>query len=243
MKRLWGILAAAALLLGGCGTTTAQVVPTVEVIQGESRVISVTASEEVRVEPDIAEISIGIRTEADEAEACRNENSLLTEAVVEAVKALGVEESSIQTSELDLYPNYKWTGSEDVLTGYTMNTTLTVSDLPVELTGKVLTDAVGAGATDINSVTYLSSGYDEAYQQALELAIQTARAKADVMAEASGCTVTGVANIQENSYSQTGRYTDYAVNAALAKADTAETVVQPGELSISANVTVSFSIQ
>ena len=64
MKRFWGILAAAALLLSGCGATASQVVPTVEDVQGESRVISVTASEEVRVEPDIAEISIGIRTEA-----------------------------------------------------------------------------------------------------------------------------------------------------------------------------------
>ncbi len=243
MKRFWGILAAAALLLSGCGATASQVVPTVEVVQGESRVISVTASEEVRVEPDIAEISIGIRTEDNEAEVCRNENSLLTEAVVEAVKALGVEESSIQTSGLDLYPRYKWNGSEDVLNGYTMTTTLTVSDLPVELTGKVLTDAVGAGATDINSVTYLSSGYDEAYQQALELAIQTARTKADVMAEASGCAITSVANIQENNYNQTGRYTDYTANAAMMKADTAETVVQPGELSISAQVTVEFSIE
>lgn len=242
MKRFWGILAAAAVLLGGCGTA-GQTPATVEVIQGESRVISVTASEEVRVEPDIAEISIGIRTEDIEAETCRNENSLLTEAVVEAVKALGVEESSIQTSGLDLYPRYKWNGSEDVLNGYTMTTTLTVSDLPVELTGKVLTDAVGAGATDINSVTYLSSGYDEAYQQALELAIQTARTKADVMAEASGCAITSVANIQENNYNQTGRYTDYTANAAMMKADTAETVVQPGELSISAQVTVEFSIE
>ena len=79
--------------------------------------------------------------------------------------------------------------------------------------------------------------------QALELAIQTARTKADVMAEASGCAITSVANIQENNYNQTGRYTDYTANAAMMKADTAETVVQPGELSISAQVTVEFSIE
>ena len=104
VKRCAGIVTAAMLPLSGCGT----VPQSVQLVGAESHVITVTASEEVRVEPDMAEIVYGVTTEAADAETRRQQNGEAIAAVVEALKALGVEESSIQTTRLNLSPQYDW---------------------------------------------------------------------------------------------------------------------------------------
>lgn len=238
VKRCAGIVMAAVMPLSGCGT----VPQSVQLVNSETHVITVTAAEEVRVEPDMAEVVYGVTTEAADAETCRQQNSEAVAAVVEALKALGVEESSIQTTRLNLSPQYDWSQNYQKLVGYEMSATLTVSDLPIDLVGKLLEDSVSAGVNQVQSVTYQSSRYDESYQQALELAVQNARTKAEAIAKAGSCTISGIANVQEYLADQSGRYT----NAKALLADAAEmsmSSVQPGELRVAAQVRVDFVIQ
>ena len=119
VKRYAGIAMAAMLPLSGCGT----VPQSVQIVSAEPHVITVTASKEVRVEPDMAEIVYGVTTEAADAETCRQQNGEAIAAVAEALKALGVEESSIQTTRLDLSPQYDWSQNYPKLVGYEMSAT------------------------------------------------------------------------------------------------------------------------
>ena len=66
-----------------------------------------------------------------------------------------------------------------------MNTEITVSDIPIDQAGEILSQSVTAGVNQIESVTYFSSQYDENYQEALKGAVAMARSKAEAMAEAS----------------------------------------------------------
>ena len=96
----------------------------------------------------------------------------------------------------------------------------------------------------------MASGYDQSYQDALTLAVDTAYQKAHVLAAASGTTVGPTISIQETSGYSEARYTDYARSnltnsLALAKEeaimDTA-TSIMPGEIAIEASVIVTYQL-
>ena len=99
-------------------------------------------------------------------------------------------------------------------------------------------------------MSYYSSGYDDAYAEALKKAVDLARTKAEALAEASGRTLGYVVSIEEYSDSQYGRYVDGGVNlrkesvsmAAGAEDAAADMNVMPGEMEVSANIKIVFSM-
>lgn len=240
--------AAAVLGLAGCSSSV-QMPDTIKIQSAEgSHVITVTGREEVKVVPDMAQIEYGIYTQADTAAACQEQNGKDLEQAIETLKGLGVAENSIQTSSYGMNPIYNWDSGRQEITGYEMNTQITVSDIPVGDLGGILSQSVAAGVNQISSVSYFSSSYDESYQEALKGAMAVAEAKAQALAEAGGMSVAGVSSIQEFGYNPYTRYSgDNSLTAgkrmALESAAAADMAVMPGEVSVEAQVTVDFEIQ
>ena len=223
---------------------------TVSPVGNNQNTITVNSSEKVSVIPDIAEVVYAVRTEAKDAAACQQKNTADTNKVIELLKSLGVAETSIQTSDYYMYPIYNYSNNTQRITGYEATTALTVSDLPIDNLGNILTESVNAGINNIQSITYQSSKYDEGYTEALKLAVASAGNKAAALAEAGGCTIGGVANIRENSNYSEVRYTDNALASqmrsygamkemAIEDADS----IMPGEVEIEVNITVEYFIQ
>ena len=90
-----------------------------------------------------------------------------------------------------------------------MNTQLTVSDIPIDEAGSIMSQSVVAGVNSIDNVSYFCSTYDESYQEALKKAIEMDKGKASAMAEASGRTLGEVSNVEEYGYNPYARYTGY----------------------------------
>lgn len=221
---------------------------------GDARnTITVNSSEKVAVIPDIAEIVYAVRTEAGDAASCQKKNMEDVAKVVELLTSLGVEEASIQTSDYYMYPVYNYSGNTQRITGYEASTSLSVSKIPLDNLGEILAKSVNAGINNIQSITYMSSQYDEAYSDALKLAMESARKKAQTLAEAGGCSLGAVAGIKENSNYSEARYTDNALNSKLRSAAIAEDFaagegdsfsnVMPGEVQVEVNITVEYMIQ
>lgn len=253
------ILAAAAVTaasigLSACSAQTAapaQIPDTIKVQNVDSSYNQVTASgkEEVKVVPDMAEIVFSIHTQKNTAEECQQENAKNLNATIENLKSLGIEEKSIQTSSYGLDPIYNWNSDTREITGYEMNTQLTVSNLPIDQAGSIMSQAVTSGVNRIENVSYFCSNYDENYQEALKKAIEMARSKAQAMAEASGRTLGAVTNVEEYGYNPYARFTGYNAPGS-AKAAVTETAagamdmgVMAGEISVEAQVTVSFTLE
>ncbi|HJA93112.1 MAG TPA: SIMPL domain-containing protein [Candidatus Eisenbergiella merdipullorum] len=240
-KKITVLLFCTLLLLSACQPeSTAENTPAGET----ARSVTVNSTEQVSVVPDIAEIVYSIQTRDSDAQTCQEENSATTDQVVALLKQLGVAETSIRTTGYYLDPVYDWSGSMQVLTGYEAVTTLTVSDLPMDQVGDILTQSVDAGINNIQSVSYLSSEYDEAYQEALSLAVAAARTKANALAQAEGYAVGEILSIQETSGYSEARYNDTALLARTEASSMADSVsIMPGELDVKASVVVEFSIQ
>lgn len=246
---LAGMLAAGVLCLSACSPQVSTSMPNyiqVETVNG-AKTITIQASEAVRVAPDMAEIVYGVNTENQDAQACQQDNAKQVEAVLTYLKGQGFDEASIATSGFSLDPMYDWSGSSRVLTGYEMRTQITVSDVPMEQVGALISQTVEAGANEILSVSYLSSTYDAAYEEALAKAVSQAKAKAEAMAHAESYQVVGVESMEEYSDSQQGRYVESgAVRNMSAKAGAPgaamDMAVMAGEMEVTARVQVVFQI-
>ena len=225
------------------GSTSAPIPDTLKVENVKDHVITVQSSEEVKVVPDMAELVFSVTTQAEDAKACQEQNSRDLANVISFLKDSGIAETSIQTSNYGLDPVYDW-NSGRTISGYEMNTEITVSDVPIDQAGALISSSVEAGINSISQVTYLSSKYDESYQQALKNAIASARVKVEAIAEAGGCSLGAVIHVQEYSDNQTARYSSYRNAATEDKASGAAAMaVEPGQVSVTAQVTVEFEIQ
>ena len=260
MKRqLWKAMTAgmgmSMLVLTACSaqpTGTVQI-PDVVYVQNvdekeSENTISVTGRETVEVIPDMAQISFSVSTEHKDAKTCQQNNTEDVNQLLEYLKGLGYGEESLKTSGFSMNPRYDWSGNRQTLIGYEMRTTVTVNDVPIDQTGQLLSDAVQNGANEIDSVQYFSSEYDEAYNRALAEAMAMARGKAEMLAIASGQKLGVVLHVQEFGESQSGRYVrgDVPVMKATAAMESVNDAiamdVMPGEMQISAEVSVEFSL-
>ena len=248
-----GILAAGSLMLSACASQASTPLPSVVKVEnvGESSdgKVTISSRETIKVTPDMAEIIYGIRTENEDAKVCQQENTEKLNSVLEFLKGQGFEEKSIKTSGYSLDPRYDWSGNKQTLIGYEMRTQVTLTDVPIDQVGGLLSKTVESGANEIQSVSYFASKYDEAYQQALTKAVETARAKAETLAAARGKKIGGVLSVTEYGDNQYGRYisANYKMETgAGAVMETAAAAmdmgVMPGEMEVSAQINVDFSL-
>ena len=178
MKRIISVTACAALglalLLGmtGCGSAPAGTSAVGAASAPETaETVTVSASSTVRLVPDKAAVSFGVTTQEQTAELAQSKNSEAVKNVIEVLTGRGVEEKSIRTTYYSMYPQYDWSDGDQRITGYNVTTTMTVQDQNIEDLGALLSACVAAGINNVDSVSFLCSGYDEAYRQALAQAV------------------------------------------------------------------------
>ncbi len=258
-KKICTIGAVCALLLTACGKAGSAVLTTtdpslkgsqpssgkIQVETMESQVITVTSRETVQVVPDKAELIYAVATQDEDAARCQSENSEKLNQLVETLKSLGVEETSIQTSGFDLNPRHDW-DQNGAIVGYEAVTQVTVSDVDLDRAGEIITKSVESGVNQIQSVSFLSSQYDEKYQEALRLAVARAQDKAQALADASGCTLGQAVRITEHTAGESYRYSTMNVQRSMGIKEEAAmdmAAVMPGEIEVEANISVEYAIQ
>lgn len=244
-KPLAGILfAATALSLTACAKTQSVAAPAANVSadQRAASTIQVQSTEDVKVIPDIAQISFAVSTQEADPKTAQEKNSADVNKVLDFLKQSGIEEKSIQTSNFGLQPVYDYTSGQTI-TGYQMRTTLLVSDLPIEKAGTIVASSIDAGINNIDSISYLSGKYDESYQEALKKAIASAKVKAEAMAEASGTKLGDIYSVEEVNTYNNSRYVGYTANDSSAQTEAKAIPVEPGQLNIQAQVIVTYKIK
>ncbi len=233
------------LLTAGCGGTTLEA-ENLTITQAQEHTLLVQSTETVRAAPDKAEVTFIVETTAEDPQDCQQQNMTAVQQVIDALKNMGIEEKYLQTSDYSLNPQYDYNGGTETLIGYQMWTEIKAEGLELLQTGKVLQTGVSAGANRVQNVKYFISNYEEHYAEALELAMKSAREKAEVMAAADGCSIEGISKVEEfeedNSYRyvMTDRYAETALMAAAE--DTGDSPVMAGELEVEANIQVTYLI-
>lgn len=207
----------------------------------DAATITVTGEGRVDSRPDMASISLGVTTQGDTAAAAMAANSTELARVLENLRASGIADRDLQTSGLSLNPNwdssYSGTGVPKIL-GYVASNMVTVQVRALDSLGAVLDAAVSDGANTLNGVTFGLAEPEPVLDEARKRAVDDAKRRAGLLAEAAGVTLGKVMSISETGgYAQPGPMFRMGADAASAPVPVAE-----GEVSMTAMVTMTWVI-
>lgn len=236
-------LAAAAALVALAVPATAQVVP---LVQAPVAGTTLTVSAEGRVEraPDVADLSAGVVTQAKTASEAMRLNAQRMTAVIVALRRAGVAERDIQTSGLNLNPQYLYRENQPpVLTGYQVSNNVMVRVRDLGNMGRTVDALVAEGANQINGPSFALDKPDAALDAARVAAMAKARARAELYARAAGLSVRRIMQISEASAVTPPPYPMPVARMESMAAKDASTPIAPGELAMTVTVNVVFELQ
>ena len=195
-----------------------------------------------QIAPDMAEITLGVITEAKDAAKAHGDNAAQAARVQAAVKALGVAERDIQTTRYDFSPIYDVKDNgRSVTTGYTVTNAIVVKVRNLANVGKVIDAALANGANRVDSLEFSASDPSAAKDAALADAARDARSKADAVARALGVRIVRILNVYADAQSPAPR--NFMPMMMAKEAYDAATPISAGELSFEASVNISYVIE
>ncbi|MGD0752071.1 MAG: SIMPL domain-containing protein [Anaerolineales bacterium] len=232
---IFGFILVLALALSGCGTAAAQ-----------PRTLNVSGNGTVYLTPDIAYITIGVHTEDPNLAAGVSKNNTQAQALVDALKTAGIAAKDIQTSNFSVYTNTngqtfdKTTGQVISSGDYSVDNTVNVTVRDLSHLGNVLNTAVGAGANNINSISFDVADKTAAMEQARQKAMANAGSLASELSKTAGVQL---GQIQAITYSDNSPLPYYGMGGGGASAPNASVPIQPGQTQISVTVSVTYALK
>jgi hypothetical protein len=197
--------------------------------------LNLSGTSEVKATPDMATITLGVQTEAPTASAAMAQNATRMTRIVAALKAAGLADKDIQTSNISLDAQYDYQQNQPPkLRGYQASNTVLITVYDISRLGRTLDAVTTAGANQINGIGFGLKDSSAAENEARLKAVKALQAKAELYAGAVGYRVARLVNLSEG-----GGYTPSPPRPmAMARADfaKAETPVQAGELTVRMDV-------
>ncbi len=238
MKKFTSVLAAALLVFSVAGTNLAAA--------AEPNTIAVSGMAEQEVAPDMAYIDVGINVRADDAETARTQEAQIASQIRRALLGLAITDNDLQNTSYYLYQEYK-VDRNGVRTAdkYVLDSSIKVTVKDLDKLSHVIDNVVEAGATNISNITYALSTQNIIQRQLLATAVENARDKAAVVANAGSRTLGNMLSADINSFDG-GTIVAYGANKLRSTTNLAEdgvaTKLSPGKIKLNARVQVVFSL-
>jgi uncharacterized protein len=237
-----GAAVALAVLTVGCGDKTTRIETAGAQMQTG---ISVQGEGKVSGKPDVAKLSLGVTSEADTVQAARDRAATALDGIIKALKNNGVADKDIQTQQLSIQPQYDYNNGTQRLRGFQVTNVLSVTLRDINKTSQAVDDAVTAGGneTTIQGLSFTIDNPDDLKQQAREMAVADAKAKAETLAKTAGVSLGAAMNISEGSTAPPVFYDRSAAGAVAPSTGAPSTPIQPGELDVTVDVSITWAIQ
>lgn len=211
-----------------------------------STTVSSTGTAKIEVLPDFVVVYFSVDTKGASAKEASDKNAEIVGKMKSSLLAAGISEDEIKTQSFSVNPNYDYYNGGQRIIGYSASHSLKV-EISVdekEKIGSVIDAGIGAGA-GISYINYeLSDENQKKYKvEAIKMATEDARTKAEALAEGSGNKLGSLISISSSEF-------DYrpwlaASEDAVKGNSGAEiaTSITPSEQEISASVTAMFRIK
>ncbi|WP_313398990.1 SIMPL domain-containing protein [Stenotrophomonas sp.] len=235
------LLLSLSLALGASMTANAQTVPTV--VASDATLLNISAQADAKRVPDVATLSAGVVTQAVDGNTAMRENAVQMDKVMAAIKAAGIAERDIQTSGINLSPQYRYADNEAPrITGYQANNTVSLKVRDITKLGKVLDSLAAQGANQINGPSFEIDQPEPVYDEARLAALKKAQARAETYAKSLGLRVRRIVSISEGNQGGFRPMPMMAMAAGRSAKAEMDTAVSPGESSVSVSLDVVFEL-
>ena len=204
--------------------------------------VDISATGSVSRVPDLAIISAGVMTRSTTASGAIADNAARMERVRAALRRAGIADRDIQTSAINLNPDYRYQDNQPpVLTGYQASNTVSVKFRDIRNAGAILDALVAQGANQINGPSLTIDKPEAAYDEARTKALAVGRARAERYARSLGMRVVRLLSVSES-----GGYRPPMPMAMMAQAERssdAKTSIDPGTQDLEVSLAMSFELQ
>ncbi|MDR7544366.1 MAG: SIMPL domain-containing protein [Armatimonadota bacterium] len=194
-----------------------------------------TGQGRAEVTPDAATVTVGAQAQRATASEAIGDVNRTAAGMLERLRALGVRPEEIRTSTVQVFPVHATPrdGAPPQTVGYRAISLMTVTLTNLALVGRVVDTAVAAGASTVQGISFGLRDPTRARIDALARAVRDAREKGEAIAQAAGLRIAGIERIVEEGVAVTPREIRVATGPA-------PTPVEPGLVTVTAQVTVTF---
>jgi uncharacterized protein YggE len=213
--------------------------------------IVVSGKGDITVKPDIANLSFSVMEENKDVSKASDAVNTKIAAIVNALKADGIDEKDIKTTDYSINPRYDYvnvtstsgiyTPGKQVLAGYDVTDSIEVKIRDLSKAGKIVTDLGGLSVTNMSGLTFTEDKYDALVKQARDEAIADARTQAASLAKSLGVKLDKIVGYSDDQ--PTPIYYGAMKTTAMPMAADVSAVLPSGQNTITSNVTITYEIQ
>jgi uncharacterized protein YggE len=205
----------------------------------DSGSIVVGGTGRVAVEADVADLRLGVVLARPTVEEARAEAAATMGRILAAVAEAGVAGRDVRTTLLSVQPRYDYSdGKAPAITGYELANAVEVVVRDLSRLGDVIDGTLRAGATSMDGLVFRVADPAAAEREARVRAMTEARAHAEVLCEAAGLSLVGVASVVEGT--PTSPPIPFAKAERMELTADASTPVEAGSLEVAVTVTVTY---
>jgi len=201
------------------------------------RSVAVTGHGTVKVQPDVADVAMGVQASDPDAGVVYSTLESKSTALVDTLKGLGIAEEDIQTSGLNIYPNY---ADENTITDYQGSVDVRVTVRDIARIGEIVDGVQGFVGPELTlgGISFSYAEPETVLGEARTAAVDNARVRAEQFAAAADGGVGEVLEIVESSVPTTF----FAREESFDDAAGAEIAIEPGSQELAVDVTVVFEL-
>lgn len=252
MKKLFTTIAVLGLF-AGFATLGSQAVS--QINDKERGFISLSTSANTEVAPDVAEVSFAVVTSDPKSmQKATVQNKEISDRVLSSLKSmLNVQNGDyIKTTDFHASPVYTYSGNKRNLDKYEVSNRVFVHTKSLDKLGSMIDKAVESGATNVNSLNFSVSNYENQCSSLIEIASKKANARASVAVKSMSAQLDGIKSMdiscsENKGYTAPRMYMAKNMLASVADgaaaAESAPTSISGGVIKIYANVNVSYFVK
>ncbi|MCX6779164.1 MAG: SIMPL domain-containing protein [Candidatus Magasanikbacteria bacterium] len=194
--------------------------------------------------PNVAMTDIGFVTESKDVATAQKENTEKMNKLIAEVKKLGVADADIQTSNYSVYPRYDYTDGKSLLSGYTVNQSVTLKIRDLTKISSVLAKVGEVGVNQVSSLNFIIDDQENLRASARDKALKNAKEKADALAKSLGVRIVKVISYNEYTPSDVYPMKAYGMAEGMGGGASAPSPdIQTGSMEIKVSVNVIYEIE
>ena len=224
--------------------------------QQNTNQITVSGEGKVYAKPDVALVNLGVTTQATTVADVTKNNTSKMNAVLEAVKELGIDSKDIQTTNYNLSPNYESKSAVYIMPSmpveregaprivdYTLSQNIEIKIRDFSKIGDVLSDSTAAGANVVGSLQFTIDNPQQFRDQARAEAIKKAKESAQNIASSAGIILGKLVNVYENYYPYPVYSKAVGMGGAAPDSTVSIPVIEPGQQEINVTVHLTYKVK